>query len=79
MKFNPREVARAGRKVYERHRADYERLHPGKYVLIDIRTEKLFLAESPEDAYGVPRPNTRQAPSTWCASAIEQRTGLAAF
>lgn len=51
MKFNPREVARAGRKVYERHRANYERLHPGKYVLIDIRTQKLFLAESPEDAY----------------------------
>jgi hypothetical protein len=51
MKFNPRVVARAGRRVYERHRADYERLHPGKYVLIDIRTEKLFLAESPEDAY----------------------------
>ena len=51
MGFNPREVARVGRKVYERHRAAYERLHPGKYVLIDIRTERLFLAESPEDAY----------------------------
>ena len=37
--------------MYERHRADYERLHPGKYVLIAIRTEKLFLAESPENAY----------------------------
>ena len=24
---------------------------PGKYVLIDIRTEKVFLAESPEAAY----------------------------
>ena len=51
MKFNPRDVARAGRRVYERHRANYERLHVGKYVLIDIRTEKLFLADSPEDAY----------------------------
>ena len=51
MKLNLREVVRAGRRVYERHRADYERLHPGKYVLIDIRTDKLFLAESPEDAY----------------------------
>ena len=51
MGFNPREIARAGRKVYERHRAVFERLHRGKYVLIDIRTEKLFLAESPEDAY----------------------------
>jgi hypothetical protein len=35
----------AERKVYECHRAEYERLHPGKYVLIDIRTEKLFLAD----------------------------------
>jgi hypothetical protein len=51
MGFNHRDVARAGRKVYERHRADLERRHPGKYVLIDIRTEKLYLGESPEDAY----------------------------
>jgi len=51
MGFNPRDVARAGRKVYERHRADFERLHHGKYVLIDIRTEKVYLAESSEGAY----------------------------
>ena len=51
MGFNPRDVARAGRKVYERHRADFERLHHGQYVLIDIRTEKVYLAESPEGAY----------------------------
>ena len=51
MGFNHRDVARAGRKVYERHRTDLERLHSGKYVLIDIRTEKLYLGDSPEDAY----------------------------
>lgn len=51
MAFNSREIAKAGRKVYERHRADLERRHPGKYVLIDIRTEKVFLAESPEAAF----------------------------
>lgn len=51
MGFNTREVAKAGRKVYERHRIEFERLHRGKYVLIDIRTEKVFLAESPEGAY----------------------------
>ena len=51
MAFNSREIARVGRKVYERHRADLERRHPGKYVLIDIRTEKVFLAESPEAAF----------------------------
>jgi hypothetical protein len=51
MGFNPRDVARAGRKVYERHRADFERLHQGKYVLIDTRTEMVYLSESPEGAY----------------------------
>lgn len=51
MGFNARDVARAGRKVYERHRAELERRHPGKYVLIDIRTERVYLAESPGGAY----------------------------
>jgi hypothetical protein len=51
MGFNSRDVARAGRKIYERRRADFERRHHGKYVLIDIRTEKIYLAESPEGAY----------------------------
>jgi hypothetical protein len=51
MGFNHRDVARTGHKVYERHRADFERRHPGKYVVIDIRTEKLYLGGSPEDAY----------------------------
>ena len=51
MGFNARDVARAGRKVYERHRTDLERRQPGKYVLIDIRTERVYFAESPEGAY----------------------------
>lgn len=51
MGFNPREIARAGRKVYERHRAELERCHHERYVLIDVKTEKLFLAESPDAAY----------------------------
>jgi hypothetical protein len=51
MGFNPREIARAGGKVYERHRAELERRHHGRYVLIDVKTEKLFLAESPAAAY----------------------------
>ena len=51
MGFNPRDVARVGRKIYERHRVDLERRYRGKYVLIDIRTEKFYLAESPEGAY----------------------------
>ena len=52
MGFNPRDVARAGRKVYERHKADFERRHRGKYILISIRTEKIYVAESPAAAYG---------------------------
>ena len=51
MGFNPRDVARAGRKVYERHRADFEHRHHGKYVVIDIRTERIYVGESPEAAY----------------------------
>jgi len=51
MGFSPRDVARAGRKVYERHRADLERHHRGHFVLIDIRSERIYLADSPEGAY----------------------------
>jgi hypothetical protein len=51
MGCNLRDVARAGREVYERHRADFERRDQGKYVLIDIRTERIYLAESPAGAY----------------------------
>src|SRR2546427_11929893 len=42
MAFNPREIAKAGRRVYERHRQDFDRCYQGKYVLIDIRSEKVF-------------------------------------
>ena len=51
MGFNPRDVARAGRKVYERHRADLERRHRGRFVLIDIRSERIYVADSAEGAY----------------------------
>ena len=51
MGFNLRDVAKAGRKVYERHKADVERRHRGKYILICVLTEKIYVAESPEAAY----------------------------
>ena len=49
-------MRKASRKTVDELRAEYKRsdfgpLVRGKYALIDIRTEKLFLAESPEDAY----------------------------
>ena len=41
----------AGRRVYERLQSEIERRYPGKYVLIDIRTENVYIGDSPEDAY----------------------------
>ena len=49
--FKALEVAKAGRRVYERHRLDFERRYQGRYVLIDIRTERVFMGDSPEAAY----------------------------
>jgi hypothetical protein len=60
--FNALEIAEAGRRVYERHRIDFERHHPGQYVLIDVRTEKVFTAESPEAAYRQVAPDQREGP-----------------
>ena len=64
--FNPREVAKAGRKVYERHRAELERRHRGEYALIDIRTERLFLATSPEAAYRQAAAERERGPRLYC-------------
>ncbi len=51
MRFNPRAIARRGHEIFERRRATLERRHRGEYVLIDINTEKLFVASSPEAVY----------------------------
>ena len=61
-RFNALEIAKAGRKVYERHRIDFERHHQGQYVLIDIRTEQVFVADSPENAYRLVAPEQREGP-----------------
>src|SRR2546427_11922293 len=61
-RFNALEIAKAGRKVYERHRIDFERHHQGQYVLIDVRTEKVFIADSPEAAYRQVAPEQRDGP-----------------
>jgi hypothetical protein len=50
-KTEQHEITKVGRKVFERHRADLEQKHRGMYVLIDIKAEELFLAESPQEAY----------------------------
>lgn len=48
---NPRQLAEKGETIYKnKYQADYERLHAGKYVAIDINSEKAFVADTPEAA-----------------------------
>lgn len=49
--FSPEDVARVGRKLYDRHRTDLEAQWPGQFVLIDVRSQKLFIADTPKNAY----------------------------
>jgi hypothetical protein len=51
MNANPKELAEKGEAIYrEKYQAEYERLYPGKYVAIDIVSEKAFVADTPEGA-----------------------------
>src|SRR2546427_13247809 len=61
-RFNALEIAKAGRKVYERHRIVLERHHQGQYVLIDLGPEKVFIADSPTVAYRGVAPEHRAVP-----------------
>jgi len=48
---NPRQLAEKGESIYKnKYQADCERLHAGKYVAIDINSEKAFVADTPEAA-----------------------------
>jgi len=48
---NPAEIASAGQKVYdEKYRVEYEAKHPGKFVAIDVNSEKAFVADTPSAA-----------------------------
>jgi hypothetical protein len=49
--FSPEEVARVGRKLYDRHRTDLESQWPGQFALVDVRTEKIFIADTVKTAY----------------------------
>ena len=60
--FNASEIAETGHRIYERHRIDFERRHPGHYALIDVRTENIFVAESPEAAYRLVAPEQMEGP-----------------
>src|SRR5439155_413153 len=78
-RFNALEIAKAGRKVYERHRIDFERHHQGQYVLIDIRIEKVYIADSPEAAYRQVAPEHRKGSSTSRARATKSSWGWSCF
>ena len=44
-------VAERGEKIYrERYKAEYERSKSGQFVAIDVDGERVFLADTPEDA-----------------------------
>jgi FMN phosphatase YigB (HAD superfamily) len=51
MGFDTHTVAERGRKIYDKHRQRMEADHRGKVVAIDIRSEKVFVGDSPEAAY----------------------------
>ena len=49
---NPQLIAERGRRIYrERYRQDYERLHHGKFVAIDVDTECTYFGTTPIEAY----------------------------
>lgn len=51
---NPKKLAEKGETIYkQKYQTEYERRYPGKYVAIDLITEKAFVASTPEDAVGL--------------------------
>lgn len=48
---NPKQLAEKGESIYRsKYQKEYENLYPGKYVAIDISTEKAYVADMPETA-----------------------------
>ncbi len=48
---NPKALAELGEKIYrEKYKEAYEREQAGKFVAIDLNTEKAFVADTPEAA-----------------------------
>jgi len=55
MPLDPHVVAERGRKIYDKVRREMEAEHPGKFVVVDTRSEKLCIGDSPETAYRAAR------------------------
>jgi hypothetical protein len=48
---NPKAIAERGEEIYNRlYRAEYEQNRRGKFVAIDIDTERSYVADTPEGA-----------------------------
>jgi hypothetical protein len=51
MNGNPKQLAEKGEAIYmQKYKQEYERLYPGRFVAIDLSTEKAYLADTPEGA-----------------------------
>lgn len=51
MNANPMRLREKGEEIYkQKYQAEYERLYPGRYVAIDISSEKAFVSDTPEEA-----------------------------
>jgi len=48
---DPQAIGEAGERIYkEKYRAGFEAQCPGKFVAIDVRSEKAYIRESPLEA-----------------------------
>jgi hypothetical protein len=53
---NPKAVAEQGERLYqEKFRKDFEAKYLGKFVVIDVVTEKPYVGDTPESAYELAR------------------------
>jgi hypothetical protein len=59
---NQRAIVEAGKKIYERHRVRLEAEARGQFAVIDIASEELFIAPSPEEASRKARAGGRTGP-----------------
>jgi len=51
MALSPQAIAEKGEKIYkEKYRDEFERIHQGKFVAVEIETEKAYVGDTPEKA-----------------------------
>lgn len=60
--FDPYAVAKHGREIYDRHRTRLEAEVRGKFAVVDVASERVFVGDSPEDAYRLAREGQGRGP-----------------